>query len=199
MLNIKKMRVKLATHYYHEVIDGIYQSSVATRNQLEDDLKRRATDIEADKTLEPDEKEHVLSFLGDELFIADLTTALAGEMMVVALFKTSEISIKNMATFSGLFTDKQVASFFRFSELRGHLKKKVCDLKALKNYDAFNELRCINNAVKHSDRVSKELAAFPGWVEGEKLTDLHTHYGRLKDDVIHFVDEIQDAIIKKLP
>lgn len=199
MLNIKKLRVKLATHYYHEVIDGIYESSVAQRGHLEADLRQRAADVEADETLEPDKKEHVLSSFGDELFIADLTTELAGEMMVVALFKTSEISIKNMATFSGLFTEKQVASFYRFSELGNNLKKKVCDIKSLKNYKSFNELRCINNSVKHSDKVSKDLASFPGWVEGQKLTDLHAHYRRLKDDVIEFVEEIQTAIIKKIP
>lgn len=199
MLNIKKLRVRLATHYYHEVIDGIYESSVAQRSQLEADLRNRAADVEADEALEPDERENVLSSFDDELFIADLTTELAGEMMVVALFKTSEISIKNMATFSGLFTEKQVASFYRFSELSSNLKNKVCDIKTLRNYTSFNELRCINNSVKHSDKVNKELASFPGWVEGKKLTDLHAHYRRLKDDVIKFVEEIQDAIIKKIP
>lgn len=198
-MNLKKLQVKLATHYYYEVIDGIYDSSIVMKAKLEKDLQAQAADIEADKQLSSDEREYMLSSLGDEVFIAELTTELAGEMMIVALYKTLEIGIKKMATFSGLFTQKQTASFYRMAELNKLMKSKVCDIKGLKHYKAFDELRCINNSVKHNGVANNELASYPNWKKGQKLTQLHTHYHRLKDDVESFITEMQNEIIKKIP
>jgi hypothetical protein len=197
-MNIHKLQVKLATHYYPEVIDGIYDSSVGMKARLEKDLEAKAKEIEADGDLDPDDKAELLSSLGDDLFIAELTTELAGEMMIVALYKTVEISIKKMAKGSGLFTDKQIASFYKAGELRKVLKNKVCDLKALPKYAQYDELRCINNSVKHSGVANNELAQYPGWKKGQKLNELHIHYGRLRNDVDSFVVNLQSEILRKI-
>lgn len=100
-MNLKKLQVKLATHYYYEVIDGIYDSSIVMKGKLEKDLQAQAADIEADKQLSSDEREYMLSSLGDEVFIAEMTTELAGEMMIVALYKTLEIAIKKWQLLAG--------------------------------------------------------------------------------------------------
>jgi hypothetical protein len=47
--------------------------------------------------------------------------------------------------------------------------------------------------------VGTELASYPGFNKGQKLTDLHTHYYRLRDDVDHFLVLLQAAIIKAIP
>lgn len=198
-MNIKKLQVNLATHYYNEVIDGIYDSSIVMKEKLKKDLQVQAAEIEAAKELSSDEKEQMLSSLGDEVYIAELTTELAGEMMIVALYKTIEIAIKKMATYSCLFTPKQIASFYKIAELNRQLKNKVCDVQGLKHYKAFDELRCINNSVKHNGVPNKDLVCYPNWKNGEKLTKLHIHYRRLKDDVDRFVTELRDEIIKKIP
>ncbi len=198
-MNIKKLKVKLASHYYLEAIDGIYDSSTALKAKLESELKQQADEIEADKALSEDDKGHMLSFLADDIFIAEITTNLAGEMMIVALYKTIEIAIKKMAASSDLFTPVQIASFYKMSELRKQFKNKVCDLKTIQMFKQFDELRCINNSIKHSGIVSKELAAYPGWKEGQSLTNLHTHYYRLRNDVDKFVEALQEEIIKKIP
>ncbi|MXS77947.1 hypothetical protein ABF87_08225 [Nitrosomonas sp. JL21] len=197
--NLKKIRVKFATVYYHEVIDGLYESSVNMRNQLMKNLQRQAAEIEADDTLDPDDKEQLLSSLDDERYIAHLTTELAGEMMIVALFKTSEISIKEMAIASELFTKNQINKFLKFCEWDVNLKEKLCDITTLNNYNSYDELRLINNCIKHSGKVNKSLASYPGWIKGNKLDELDMHYHRLKGGVIKFVNEIQDAIIRKIP
>ena len=198
-MNFKKLKVKIATHYHLEAIDGIYDASLQVKAKLAGDISKEAQAIEADSTLESDERQYMLSSLGDDFFIAEITTELAGEMMVVALYKTVEISIKQMAKASELFTVDQLRSFYKISDLKKQFKKKICDIKTLKNYKAYDELRCINNAIKHSGVVDKDLAAYPGFKKGEKLADLHKHYNRLRDNVDGFVIALQDEILKKIP
>jgi hypothetical protein len=198
-MNIKKLKVKLATHYHIEAIDGIYESSLQVKAKIESGLAQQAADISADQQIEDEEREYMLSSLGDELFIAEVTTELAGEMMVVALYKTIEIAIKKMTSACELFTKTQLASFYRITELKKQLKMKVVDIETLAHYKAYDELRCINNAIKHSGVVGADLAAYPGFKKGERLSDLHTHYYRLRSDVDRFLLSLQAEIIKAIP
>lgn len=198
-MNLKKLKVKLATHYHMEAIDGIFGASLQVKANIEKELAQQADEISADQNLDQDEKQYMLSSLGDELFIAEVTTELAGEMMIIALYKTIEIAIKTMTTACELFTETQLASFYRMGELKKQLKMKVVDVETLKHYKAYDELRCINNAIKHSGFVGTELASYPGFKKGQKLTDLHTHYYRLRDDVDRFLVSLQAEIIKAIP
>lgn len=198
-MNLKKLKVKLATHYHMEAIDGIFGASLQVKANIEKELAQQADEISADQNLDQDEKQYMLSSLGDELFIAEVTTELAGEMMIIALYKTIEIAIKTMTTACELFTEAQLASFYKIGELKKQLKMKVVDVETLKHYKAYDELRCINNAIKHSGLVGTELASYPGFKKGQKLTDLHTHYYRLRDDVDRFLVSLQAAIIKAIP
>lgn len=198
-MNLKKLKVKLATHYHMEAIDGIYGASLQVKANIEKELAQQAHEVCSDQNLDQDEKEYMLSSLGDELFIAEVTTELAGEMMIIALYKTIEIAIKSMTRASELFTEAQLESFYRVGELKKQLKTKVVDVETLKHYKAYDELRCINNAIKHSGIVGTELASYPGFNKGQKITDLHTHYYRLRDDVDRFLVLLQAAIIKAIP
>lgn len=198
-MNLKKLKVKLATHYHIEAIDGIFGASLQVKAKIEQELKQQANEIDADQSLDHDEKQYILSSLGDELFIAEATTELAGEMMIIALYKTIEIAIKTMTTACELFTKTQLASFYRIVELKKQLKMKVVDIETLKHYKAYDELRCINNAIKHSGLVGTELASYPGFKKGQRLSNLHAHYYRLRDDVDHFLVSLQAEIIKAIP
>ena len=103
-----------------------------------------------------------------------------------------------MAKASELFTIDQLKTFFRISKLEEHLKNQVCDIRTLSQYQAFNELRLINNAIKHSGIINKELATYPGFKKGQKLTELHKHYYRLRDDVDSFLIELQKKILSRI-
>jgi hypothetical protein len=193
-LNIKKLQITLAAHFYLEAIDGIYEASLDTKNRLKTQLAQRVEEIESDKTLDSEEKNYLLHTFGDDFYMAEITTNLAGEMMIVALYKTIEIAIKEMARTSGLFTPPQLQVLFRVADLKKNFKKKVCDLETLPNYDAFNELRCINNAIKHSGRVGVELARYSSFTQGQILSGLHEHYFRLRDNVNIFVNSLATKI-----
>jgi hypothetical protein len=136
--------------------------------------------------------------LSDEFYLREKTTELAGELQILALYKTVEISIKGMLKCSELFTENQILSCHKIGMLKDVMSKKVCDIETLAGYSAFDELRCINNCVKHSGKVNKQLAKFSKWTAGELLKNLHHDYGRLRDDVHEFIFEIRDKVLGKL-
>lgn len=195
MVSLKKIRVRIATYTNNEIIDRLYESSVSSKTQLEQKLR-----TEIDNTSDSNEKEMLIELADDDLFLADLTTELAEEMIIIALFKTLEISIKKMAIGSELFTEDEVKSFYNFASLKKLIKRDICDITNLSNYNAYNELRCINNCVKHSGLVSSELATFSCWSgkEGDKIENLYSHYCRLKNECFFFLDELQKQIINNI-
>lgn len=66
-------------------------------------------------------------------------------------------------------------AFFNFKEIVNQLKyDKVCNLNQLNGYLSINELRLINNCIKHNDsKVDKKLAKYnhQGWNEKEKIVE----------------------------
>ena len=57
---------------------------------------------------------------------------------------------------------------------------------------SVNELRCLNNAIKHERRVGKELADFSRWKnkKGDKLGDLESHYHRLRPLADRYLEDL---------
>jgi len=50
-------------------------------------------------------------------------------------------------------------------------------MQSITGYDAFNEIRCLNNAIKHNGKVSIELInVSSAWDKGKPLTDLDKHF-----------------------
>ena len=196
-MNVQKLKVKLAAHYCLDAIDGIYESSLQMESKIKHEIRKREDEIRANSSLDSNEMNYLLGSLDDELFYTKITTELAGEMMIIALYKTIEIAILKMATASELFTPAQLKSFFRMSDLKKHLNNKICNIKTLQHYLAYDELRLINNAIKHSGVVKKELAAYAEFKfkKGQKLKDLHNHYYRLRNNVDRFLLSLQDRII----
>lgn len=70
----------------------------------------------------------------------------------------------------------------------------------------MNELRCLNNSIKHDQTVNGELTSFPRWrsKEGDKLGDLERHHVRLRRAVDAYLDDLttrlsRSAILKVNP
>lgn len=61
---------------------------------------------------------------------------------------------------------------------------------------SVNELRCLNNAIKHERRVNGELAEFHRWKnrKGNKLGDLESHYVRLRPFAKQYLEDLTDRL-----
>ena len=196
--NFRKVQINFIRDYDEHIIDSIYYSAISSQKDLENKLSERAKKIETSTVLTDDEKHFEMEFLSDEHYESKLIKELSEEMVIIALFKTVEISIKKMLQCSQLFTEDELHQFFRIKALMRHVREKIVDLKTLEGLSSYDELRCINNSIKHKGTVGNELAEFNGWTEGEKIINLWSHYERLKPGVRNFVYKLSDKIVSKL-
>ena len=87
---------------------------------------------------------------------------LSYRLLIVGLYTLVENTVKRIARH--LYTEVIGKEFDKFPFLKGQLNNdNVCNIIKLKGYRSIEELRLINNCVKHNDsRVSKTLAKYPG-------------------------------------
>jgi len=162
-------------------------------------VKRQERDLEKDaqslKEMESEDEEQMegyASHIEDRwMFLRDVDN-LAGQLLIVALFRQAELHIKRVAkrTIAGIDTSK----FFNFKAFKSAIP---FDIEVLPNFLSFNELRMLNNAVKHQGKVSSELSTnFPAWKFDEELAGLDKTYERLKPELAVFIATFVAACYK---
>lgn len=176
---MKLMHLSFNTDVLDEFRDHFYRSISAQEQTLRESYGGvSASDFEHEQDFEG-----FASSLEDDYHQAQEVKSLGEELSIVGLHRLVEIQISKVlrGTFPGLSPAKKqdlVAG-----------KSGVIDCPSLAGYDAANELRMINNCVKHNSSVidNKLATAFPAWIECEPLEDLGTHYSRLKPRVIEYI------------
>jgi hypothetical protein len=93
---------------------------------------------------------------------------LAQKLAIVGLYGQLEICVKNMVAIALPKVNPRV--LFRWDGLRDALAKAGIQIEKLKHYKQVNQLRCLNNAIKHSELVGPELAA-TGWGRAKDVID----------------------------
>jgi hypothetical protein len=132
--------------------------------------------------------------LGDERSFLEEVGSLAGELAIVALYKKVEISSKRAIELALPQVDAK--SLFQFKKMKKALASVGIKLNKLPSYQALDELRCLNNAVKHSGKVSAELAKHGGWKLNAPLVQLEPVYRRLAPKVASYVSELVGELIR---
>lgn len=154
----RKFHIQVIRDYDEDIIEHIYDELSDLQRRIESKLEKRSKEIESDNKLTDDYKQYLMDFLSVEYYESELIRELAGEIVIIFLFKTVEIVIKSMIRRSGLFTENELHSFFRISDLKRGVRDKVVDIEKLHGYSSYDELRCINNSIKHQGKVNNELA-----------------------------------------
>lgn len=163
-----------------------FESSVAGRKKS---LQSEYGGLTADQFEDPEDLPNYQSHLEDEFFSLDEVQQLGYELCIVALYKQVELHTKQVVKRNFPSVDEK--ALFNFAKLKAALPFKIGKLK---NYAAVNELRLINNAIKHEGRVSKELAKYyPIWKAGEKLDGLEFALNRLSPLLQKYVEEFVTA------
>ena len=77
----------------------------------------------------------------------------------------------------------------------GQLKISEAGLRCAKS---LNELRLLNNAVKHDGHIEERLAELPRWKRraGEEIGDLRSHYHRLRPLAERYIDDLTGKATK---
>ncbi|MBB3277409.1 hypothetical protein [Pseudoxanthomonas sp. OG2] len=159
--------------------------------ELADKHASLAADAELDQSLQGFEE----MLIDDEVGFYEELKPLASELSIVALYKRIEILTKRAVTTA--HPSINPAQLFKFNQLKAALLATGLDLQTVSNYVAADETRALNNCVKHSGKVSEELAAYPGWTLGEPLGDLERAYVRLAPLCLDYINDLIEKLIEQ--
>ena len=165
--------------------DGLAAYAKSREKEIGDEYKKASGKDGEDYP----ERELYLSFLEDEAAFLDEIVALGDELAIIALYKKIELTRKRiLKKFFHSLNEKKLSYF-------DYIKSNLpFDITQINGADGIDELRCINNAVKHQGKVSKELSHYRGWVEGKELIELDEAYKRLAPETEKYIASLVDAI-----
>lgn len=128
-----------------------------------------------------------MQYLEDEEFVLL-------EVKIIYAYKHLEINLKKLL--SSAYNDKNAMKLYNWREFTQYLLSKNIDIKTVCGYIQVNQLREVNNSLKHSSEISNETVK--GIVEFKnknsfETKDLEDFYTRIKNSPKIF---IQDLVIK---
>lgn len=130
-----------------------------------------------------------------EIFYIENELNSLSEMKIIYSFKHFETHLKLLLKGSYPKTDK--SNLYKWDNLVGFLKTKKIKIKEIKNHKEINELRNLNNTIKHSNNIltneTKNILEFKG---KEKITyrDILNFYERVKNSLGVFISDLSEQI-----
>lgn len=137
-------------------------------------------------------------YIRTAIYIEEELTTLF-EMKIIYAFKHLEIEIKNLISAS--FNDSSIGKFSKWDNLIQYLKSKKINISEVKDYKEVNQLRAVNNSLKHSnEQIDNSLKGIDEFKEIESITYevLERFYNRIKDSSNSFLSSLSNAIYETL-
>lgn len=117
------------------------------------------------------------------------------EMKIINLFRSVELNIKSLIRYA--YPNVEVKSFYRWDMMQSFFKSKNIDLTSIVHYDECNELRNLNNCIKHSRKITKrvqEIQEFKGTTQSIEFEQLEKFYKRIISKIPLFVQALKEEI-----
>jgi hypothetical protein len=141
------------------------------REQIQRTIHEERRELE--RSAKKEQVEEKLEAIQDDLAVLDEMAETANQLAFVGLYSAIELRLK--ALLGPRISDpNDLGKVFRFKELAKLLKKEFkITINQLQGFQTINEIRLINNSVKHEGKVGEELAnTFTSWKKGDPLSGL---------------------------
>jgi len=119
------------------------------------------------------------------------------EMKIIYAYRLFELKSKRLLK---AFYPKEVTKgLYKWDVMLSFFKNKGINLKLFKEFENINDLRIVNNNLKHSSEVDNEILAIREFskIGVYDFEELESFYDRVKDSPIKFLQEIASAISKE--
>jgi hypothetical protein len=127
----------------------------------------------------------------DIAFHSDEILRLAEQSAVLALYQVVELNTMKIAGWHWSSEEIKQMKLFRFDCLKSKLKSELhIELEKLAGYTAVDELRSVNNAIKHQGVVTKDLSKYSGWIVDAPLTNLDAFIKRVAPNVPTYLEAL---------
>jgi len=135
-------------------------------------------------------------FAGDTKAHLDELLLLAEQSAVQALYRVVELNSVKIAEWRWGAETVKTKQLFRADRLESELSLQLqLDVKKLPGFSAVDELRLLNNAIKHEGVVSDKLAKYAGWTAGSPFANLDSFVRRVAPDVPKYLEALAASII----
>lgn len=198
-----KKGIILDFHYEHKnLFDKAAESSI---NSLKDEIAAAELSLielnqKLDNISEESEAEITCTQIRDIEWDIDWNNEhifAFNEMRIIYLFKHLEIGIKSLIQFA--YPNTNTKDFYRWDNILVFFKGKGINLPGVGGYLETDQLRKLNNQLKHSGELTDELKKLPefsGHFYGSG--NLEMFYFRVKPKIIDFQKALCNAIVKEL-
>jgi hypothetical protein len=189
-------RLDILKHFDYNDISALIEGAKSYKDQRGAELSEHYSQAEGDPELSTNQeyKEFLLVSIENDQYYLEESVKLSHRLAIVALYIKMELRIKAICRLA--FPEFDASKLYRIHYLKKKLKHRGVKIKDLPSYEGFDELRCINNDLKHGDVVGVELATYSGWTLGEELKEIYAAYTRLAPGCASFISELVDAINK---
>jgi len=137
-------------------------------------------------------------WLADDFAQLQEFSALRGEFATVALWRCIELNRKGaIRVASG---ENAAAKVFKHVEFQKELAKLGIVESRIRCARSVNELRCLNNSIKHERHVDGKLADFPRWrsKKGCQLGNLEHHFPRLRSAAERYLTDLASRLSRSI-
>lgn len=134
----------------------------------------------------------------DILFTEDEITALY-EMKIIYAFKHLEINIKKLLR--ATYADNNIVKQSKWEMIISFLNSKGIKIKEVDGFKNVDELRIVNNSLKHADRnLDQSLNSIPEFKNKDNFSyrELDEFYERVKSAPIKFLESLAKLIYNDL-
>lgn len=173
-------------------VDDIENFRHSLNSSIDTDLKRLDSSYETASASDFEDHGDVESYRNHLEGLMDSycsAKSLGSELCIIALYKKVEIKIKKIV--KSVNPELSVNRISTYSKL----VLEYPQLTALDGFLSFDELRLINNSIKHGGEVLSSLSkSFPDWIEGEELDGLDEAYMRLLPGIKRYMSEFVEML-----
>jgi len=187
-----ELRAKLEIEVLRKFFELVSQQKKEQEIHLGQLYRQSANDMpESSEDLEED-----LEGLCDEFWMLDLAENQAQRLAIVGLYRIVELCTRNMFLWIYYGQEEKLKSLHRWKSQKLRLREDFeYDLQTTRDYAAVDELRCLNNVIKHNDGiVDAELAGFPNWKKAEEIKNLWEAFERLAPSVPVYVKDLAEKL-----
>lgn len=138
----------------------------------------------------------------DDFAELDELVLLSAEFAIIGLWRCIELYRKSTMRATLENEDTQHPFKYTYEEFKEYLLCLKIEGTKIHRAEFVNELRCLNNAIKHERQIDNKLAKFSLWQdkEGDELGDLESHYYRLRPFAKQYLEDLTERLINaKIP
>lgn len=138
--------------------------------------------------------------LNNELYEVSEQRYAIWQMIFVNIFRTMEIGIKTQL--STIYPAIDLRDLYIWENIKGFLKSKKIEIGSFKEYAVINQIRLINNDIKHSSKISEnvlkqQIPEFSG-KEYYDSESLNNYYDRIKDFPKLFMKQLSNELFDEM-